>query len=126
LENSEPNWRMKIKSLILAPAEAAEVAAGKVMIKGVAFNDGRAKIERVEVSTDARTWRAAEVAEPAGPFAWCRWTAEVDLPQGDHTLHCRAVDGLGRTQPLDGQVHWNPAGYAWNGVHRVRIRATPS
>jgi DMSO/TMAO reductase YedYZ molybdopterin-dependent catalytic subunit len=124
LTNSEPNWRMKIKSLILAPSSEAQVAAGSVAVKGVAFNDGRAAIERVEVSTDGRSWRTAELEKSAGPFAWTRWTAQVDLPAGEHELACRALDAQGRTQPLDGQVHWNPAGYAWNGVHRVKVKAT--
>jgi len=124
LENSEPNWRMKIKSLILAPAEGAQVAAGRAEIKGIAFNDGRAAIDRVEVSTDGRSWRAAEFEKPAGPFAWTRWTTPVDLPAGEHQLACRAIDSQGRTQPLDGQIHWNPAGYCWNGVHRIKVQAT--
>jgi hypothetical protein len=31
------------------------------------------------------------------------------------------VDALGRTQPLDGSIAWNPAGYAWNGVDAVTV-----
>ena len=124
LENSEPNWRMRIKSLVLAPADRATVQAGRVAFRGVAFNDGACAIERVETSLDGDTWTRAELKRPADLCAWYPWQATHDLPTGEHTLRARAVDAQGRTQPLDGAVFWNPAGYCWNGVHQVRIVAT--
>ena len=33
----------------------------------------------------------------------------------------RAIDALGRSQPLDGSIRWNPHGYEWNGVDKVEI-----
>lgn len=124
LENSEPNWRMRIKSLVLAPADGATVKAGPVEFRGVAFNDGACAVERVETSLDGDTWTRADVKRPADLCAWYPWRATFDLPPGEHTLRVRAVDAQGRTQPLDGAVFWNPAGYCWNGVHKVRVVAT--
>ena len=128
LGNSEPNWRMRIKSIIFSPSDGAifNVSDGvtpsapgdKLTVRGVAFNDGACRIERVEISTDGETWRPAELEVPESPYAWYRWQAEVQ-GSGKHVIRCRAIDALGRTQPRDGAIHWNPAGYAWNGVHSV-------
>ena len=122
LANSEPNWNMRIKSVIFAPLEGEKLSAGKTEIRGVAWNDGTAKIDAVEVSTNGgNSWRRAEIKRPKSPFAWHPWSLELDLAKGSTTILARAVDALGRTQPLDGSVAWNPAGYAWNGVDSVTV-----
>ena len=51
LANSDANWRMRIKSVIFAPLENQIVPAGRNEIRGVAWNDGAAKIESVLVTT---------------------------------------------------------------------------
>ena len=124
LENSEPNWRMRIKSVIFDPLDGQTVPAGSVDLRGVAWNDGTCRIEAVEVTRDGgQTWRRAALEVPASPYAWHPWRLTMALPRGEHNLRCRAVDALGRTQPLDGAIHWSPAGYAWSGVHAVRVTA---
>jgi sulfite oxidase len=122
LVNSEPNWNMRIKSVIFAPLEGEKVSGKKVEVRGVAWNDGTAKIEAVEISTDGgRSWRRAGLQRPKSPYAWHPWNLAVELPEGSQTVLARAVDALGRSQPLDGSIAWNPAGYAWNGVDSVTI-----
>lgn len=122
LANSEPNWRMKIKSVVLAPLPGAQLTAGEVSASGVAFNDGEAAIETVLVSSDAgRTWQRAEIDAPDSPYAWYRWQAKLNLPPGRQQIWARAIDKLGRTQPLDGTIHWNPNGYTWNGVDKIDV-----
>ncbi|MCE9606691.1 MAG: molybdopterin-dependent oxidoreductase, partial [Planctomycetia bacterium] len=127
LGNSEPNWRMRTKSIILSPSDETKIeksagADNKINVVGVAFNDGGCRIDRVELSTDGEVWRRVEIVVPDSPYAWYRWHTAVDLKPSEHTLRCRAIDALGRTQPLDGAIHWNPAGYAWNGVHTIRVK----
>lgn len=122
LDNSEPNWRMRIKSVIFAPLDGESLKPGEVEVRGVAWNDGAARIEAVEVSTDGgHTWRGAEFDRPDSPYAWHPWRMRLKLPVGEQRIAARAIDALGRTQPLDGAIGWNPAGYAWNGVHQVRV-----
>lgn len=124
-DNSDPNWRMRIKSTIFAPLDGETVKAGQVDVRGVAFNDGAAKIEMVELSLDdGRTWQRADIETPESPYAWYPWTATLTLKKGKQRLLARAVDALGRTQPLDGAIGWNPAGYGWNGVHRVAFEVS--
>jgi DMSO/TMAO reductase YedYZ molybdopterin-dependent catalytic subunit len=121
-ENSEPNWRMRLKSVILLPAGGAKLPPGEVTVVGVAFNDGEARIESVLVSADkGRTWRPAKLEVPNSPYAWYRWRAELKLPAGAHQIWSRAVDALGRSQPLDGSIYWNPRGYTWNGVEKIDV-----
>ena len=122
-ENSEPNWRMKVKCVVLSPAARAKLPLGVLAVSGVAFNDGEAKIETVLVSPDAgRTWQTAQLDVPSSPFAWYRWQARLNLPRGPAQVWAMAIDALGRGQPLDGSVAWNPQGYTWNGVEKIDLQ----
>jgi sulfite oxidase len=40
---------------------------------------------------------------------------------GTYAVWSRSVDALGRSQPLDGKIYWNPNGYEWNGVHKIQV-----
>ena len=136
LENSEPNWRMRVKSTIFAPLAGDNVKAGEVEIRGVAWNDGSVPLTSVEVSIDeGRTWQssrlyrkanveAAGIKVAAPNYAWQPWSIRLKLPAGKHTILSRAVDALGRAQPLDGSIDWNPQGYAWHGVDAVTVNVT--
>jgi len=120
--NSDPTYRHKIKSVIFSPLPEDKPGAGSVTITGVAFNDGEGPITRVEVSSDGgQTWVDAAVEAAESPWAWYHWSAPGSLKSGSNTLISRATDSLGRTQPLDGLVWWNPRGYEWNGADHVTI-----
>jgi DMSO/TMAO reductase YedYZ molybdopterin-dependent catalytic subunit len=122
LDNSDPNWRMRTKSVIFSPLDGETLSAGKLVVLGVAFNDGAAGIDCVLVSADgAKSWRAAELQPPSGPYAWRWFKAQLELPSGKHTIMVRAIDALGRSQPPDGSTTWNPDGYAFNAADTVAI-----
>lgn len=40
---------------------------------------------------------------------------------GTYQVWSRTVDDLGRSQPLDGSIYWNPNAYEWNGVHKIGV-----
>jgi DMSO/TMAO reductase YedYZ molybdopterin-dependent catalytic subunit len=123
LGNSDPNWNMKIKSVIFSPLDGETLSAGMAAIRGVAWNDGGARMEAVEVSLDGgRTWRRANLEDGAGRYAWHHWSIDWPLRPGMHSVMSRAVDERGRAQPLNGSIDWNPAGYAWNGVDQATFR----
>ncbi|MGD8430808.1 MAG: molybdopterin containing oxidoreductase, partial [Ectothiorhodospiraceae bacterium] len=67
---------------------------------------------------------AASIKEPPSPFAWYQWEADVSLKAGENELMARATDAAGRTQPMDGTELWNPKGYQWHGVDRVKVKAS--
>lgn len=124
-DNSRPTYGMNVKSVVLQPRPDAVLPAGEVAAHGVAFNDGAAPIESVELSWDGGTvWRRADLETPSSPFAWYRWRARTRLEAGRYELWVRATDALGRSQPLDGAIRWNPSGYEWNGVERIPVTVT--
>ena len=124
LNNSEANWRMRVKSVIFSPLDGARVAAGAVQISGVAWNDGSAPTETVLVSVgNGAAWQVAQIEPSTSPYAWQHWTASLELPRGEHRIAVRAVDSLGRSQPKSAALQWNPAGYACSAVDVVRVSA---
>jgi len=122
LENSDANWRMRVKSVIFSPLDGDKVPAGKVTVSGVAYNDGSAAIESVLVSrAPDGPWFAAKLETSTSPYAWQHWTAELELPRGEQQIFARATDAQGRSQPMTPAVDWNPAGYACHGAHSIRV-----
>ena len=125
LENSRPTWSIRLMSYILDPLPGARVTAGPVPVSGVAYNDGSVRLESVLVSADrGQSWRSAEFQAPNSPYAWYQWTTQVELQPGVHEIWSRAIDALGRSQPLDGSVYWNPNGYEWTGMFHAEVIAT--
>ncbi|MEJ2288118.1 MAG: sulfite oxidase [Deinococcales bacterium] len=120
-ENSEPSWRQRVKSAIFAPLDG-ETVNGPVELRGVAWNDGTVPVSMVQVSTDeGKTWTAAAVDVPSSTYAWHHFSAQLQLPAGDHRIWVRAIDDLGRSPPLQGTVRWNPSGYEWNGADVITV-----
>ena len=125
-ENSKPTYAFRIMSVIFAPlTEDGPLKAGKTTVSGIAFNDGTSPITRVEVSANGgKAWQAASIEQPPSPFAWYQWKTDIGLASGEHELMVRATDAAGRTQPMDGTDVWNPKGYEWHGVDRVKVRVS--
>jgi sulfite oxidase len=122
LENSRPTWSIRLMSYILDPPQNAELPTGPVTVSGVAYNDGTAPLEAVLVSFDqGESWKPAEFTPPDSPYAWYQWTAKTDLAPGTHEIWSHAGDALGRSQPLDGSIYWNPNGYEWTGVYKSKV-----
>jgi sulfite oxidase len=120
--NSRPTYAHVIKSVIFSPLPEDKPKAGNVTITGVAFNDGTAKITKVEVSTDGgKTWMDADLKPGMSPWSWHHWSVKAKLSSGKNMLVSRATDAIGRTQPIDGLARWNPRGYEWNGADRVEV-----
>jgi sulfite oxidase len=122
MDNSRPTWDIKLMSYILSPEEGAKLKAGPVTIRGVAYNDGKARIESVLVSLDrGKSWEPAEFDVPDSPYAWYDWKIKKRLAAGSYEIWARATDTLGRSQPLDGKIFWNPNGYEWTGIYKVTV-----
>ena len=121
-EKTIPTWRQKVKSMIWSPAGGDALKSGPAKVTGVAWNDGEVRLDVVEVSLDqGRSWHRAEVETPSSLFAWNPWTASIELPSGEVEIWARAWDALGRGQPLDGAIQWNPSGYEWYGVDKITV-----
>ena len=122
LEKSRPTWHLRLMSYVLDPSPGTTLKAGDVTVGGVAFNDGAARLESVLVSFDrGRRWQPAEFQTPDSPYAWYQWTTRTTFTPGVHEIWSRATDALGRSQPIDGSIFWNPNGYEWTGVFKTEV-----
>lgn len=109
-------------SYILEPESGAKLKAGAVTVSGVAYNDGSGRLESVLVSFDrGQSWHPAKFEVPDSPYAWYRWTTQTNLKPGVYEIWSRAIDALGRSQPLDGAIYWNPNGYEWTGIFKIEV-----
>jgi DMSO/TMAO reductase YedYZ molybdopterin-dependent catalytic subunit len=114
---------MPVKSIITDPAANQEIAGRTVEVRGHAWA-GHRKVSAVDVSYDfGATWQSAALDEPANPYAWQHWRAEIELPQaGYYEVWARATDESGQMQPF--AVAWNPRGYINNAMHRIALTVT--
>lgn len=110
-----------VKSLITTPADGGSEKAGStVKIAGWAWA-GESKIAKVELSLDnGATWVQAKLGQERAKYAWREfeydWKATAP---GSYLILSRATDDRGRSQPIIGQ--WNPQGYMWNVIDRIRV-----
>lgn len=109
---------VKTASRIDTPRGGAEVAAGRVVLGGVAWATHRG-VRAVEVSVDGGPWQAAGLGADVGVDYWRQWRLPVELPPGRHTARVRATDGTGdvqtdRVAPVlpDGATGWHEVAFA--------------
>ncbi|GAA4813886.1 sulfite oxidase [Actinomycetospora chlora] len=109
---------------VLAPADGAEVPAGRVPVTGYALAGGDRTVVRVDVSTDGgATWAEADLEPQASRWSWRHWQAELDLPPGTTRVVVRAWDSAAGVQPADPAELWNPKGYVNNSWAHVTLHA---
>jgi DMSO/TMAO reductase YedYZ molybdopterin-dependent catalytic subunit len=113
-----PVTRMRVKSIIVSPADGETIGRGSMEIAGWAWS-GNGPIVRVEVAVDEGSgWREAQLHEPSSEHAWVRWTLQSEAGQpGRHVLRSRATDAAGNSQPH--AISWNRLGYGNNAVRPV-------
>lgn len=119
-----PVSRIRVRSLMVPPGipefftRKRVLPQGPVMLQGRAWS-GKAAVTAVEVGIDDK-WLPAHLEEPAGGFAWRKWTLPWVADPGEHVLACRATDASGATQPLE--QNWNYQGLGNNVVQRISVR----
>jgi sulfite oxidase len=109
-----------VKSFLNAPLEGTKLKAGPVRVAGFAWA-GESFITKVEVSMDnGASWQLAKLGKEREKYAWQSFEYEFKITQpGSYLLMARATDDKGNTQPVAPQ--WNPSGYLWNVIDKVRI-----
>lgn len=115
-----PLTGLVVKSLINSPLDGATVAPGKVRVSGFAWA-GESSVAKVDVSMDnGSAWFPATLGKEREPYAWQSFEYEFNITEpGSYLLMSRATDDKGVAQPVAPQ--WNPSGYLWNVIDRVRI-----
>jgi hypothetical protein len=120
-EHTVPITRLRARSFLTNVADGAEVRAGRLALRGIAF-DGGSGIRRVLVSGDGGArWQAARLGADMGRYSFRPWTAEVPVAAGAAVLMARAETNAGEVQPME--ATWNPSGYARHVVERVKVVA---
>ncbi len=113
---------MPVKSLITHPESGACRPFGQsVQVRGHAWA-GDLEVAQMHVSIDfGATWQRADLTRPVNRLAWQQWSTAIDFPQpGYYEIWARAVDVLGRSQPVVLPA-WNPRGYLNNACHRIAV-----
>jgi DMSO/TMAO reductase YedYZ molybdopterin-dependent catalytic subunit len=114
-----PINRMRVRSFLTNWVENQIVRAGRVPLRGIAF-DGGSGIAKVEVSTDGGTsWRAATLERDYGKYSFRRWNTTVDAKPGKLPIAVRATAVDGAVQPAT--AGWNPSGYLRNVIETVNV-----
>lgn len=121
-DETHPLTALRVKSIIAGPSDGANVKVGSIKIHGAAWA-GKADIAKVEISTDGgSTWTAAKLGNDHAHFSWRLWSHEWKPGKsGDYEILSRATDSNGNVQPET--ADWNPSGYLYNAVDKVRIHA---
>ena len=108
---------VKLASRIDVPRGGAEVAAGRVVVAGVAWQQ-HTGIETVEVSVDGGAWSAATLAAEPTVDAWVQWRHVAELDAGDHDVRVRATSRAGEVQT---EERADPVPDGATGWHRVEF-----
>lgn len=108
---------IKISSRIDVPRSNASVAAGTVMVGGVAWAQ-HTGIGKVEVRINRGPWQEAGLAPGISVDTWYQWQLGVDLTPGQYELQVRATDRNGKAQDEAGRP---VAPDGATGFHTVRV-----
>ena len=109
---------IKPSARIDTPRALAEVAAGDVVIGGIAWSQADAGVEGVQVSVDAGPWRDATLGPDGGSAYWRQWFHRWSAAPGSHTIAARTISGDGDVQTA---VRAEPFPDGASGIHQVFV-----
>jgi len=119
---TRPIGKLNVRSFITNMRDGQKVAAGRLLVRGIAF-DGGSGVAGVMVSADGgQVWTPAKLGQDHGPYGFREWSTHLSLPKGDHVLMARARSNAGELQPLT--QTWNPSAYMRNVADPVRVVAS--
>ena len=122
VKQGKPIESILVQSIITYPKPDANLAPGKIVIRGKAFS-GTGFITKVELSSDAGvSWKVGTLSSPKD-YAWQEFEYEMSIGEGQSIeVMTRATDSKGHVQPL--VQEWNPKGYLYNAADRVKFRGS--
>jgi DMSO/TMAO reductase YedYZ molybdopterin-dependent catalytic subunit len=85
------------QSRIDVPKHDAQLAAGQLMVAGVAWAPDRG-VSKVELKIDDGPWAEATLSAAISRATWVQWRFEWNAPAGSHRIEVRATDGAGTVQ----------------------------
>jgi DMSO/TMAO reductase YedYZ molybdopterin-dependent catalytic subunit/rhodanese-related sulfurtransferase/glyoxylase-like metal-dependent hydrolase (beta-lactamase superfamily II) len=116
---TEPVRLQQVRSVITSPTDEADVDAGRLTIRGVAWS-GAAPIAGVDVSVGDGPWQSAQLIGERRRHSWQWWELLTQVDgEGPTSVRARATDLAGRTQP--DSPTWNRLGYGGNAIQTISI-----
>ncbi|GIF75964.1 molybdopterin-dependent oxidoreductase [Asanoa siamensis] len=106
---------VKTSSRIDRPGPFARLAAGRVVVAGVAWAQGTG-ISAVEIQVDDDAWRPATLRPEPNLDTWVQWTYLWQAAPGSHTLRVRAVDRTGTVQTGERAQPFPNGATGWHSV----------
>ena len=96
--------KTRLKSVIARVTRRKDAKGGYAYrISGAAWG-GPSALKAVEVRVDESAWRAAQLGERGGDFAWTLWSIDWNEARpGPHALVSRAIDVAGNLQPTSAE-----------------------
>ncbi|MDQ1136136.1 DMSO/TMAO reductase YedYZ molybdopterin-dependent catalytic subunit [Microbacterium sp. SORGH_AS 1204] len=91
---------IKMSSRVDTPKIGAPVAAGTVVIAGMAWAQP-VGVQKVEVSIDDGDWQETQLSTPINDQSWVQWRLEWTAEPGSHYIAVRATDKQGNLQIQD-------------------------
>jgi sulfoxide reductase catalytic subunit YedY len=122
-KTTKPITNMNVKSVIGFPEKGMKLYHNsEIVVRGVAWDDG-AGIDKVMVSTDnGKTWNEALLKRDNGRYAYTEFRyAMKPAGYGKLTFMAKAINNLGKEQPLSKDIGWNRGGYKYNGIDEVTV-----
>jgi DMSO/TMAO reductase YedYZ molybdopterin-dependent catalytic subunit len=110
-----PQGPVKTAARIDTPAALRPVKAGRRVVAGVAWAQGRG-ISRVEVQVDGGEWQEAQLSPESEADIWRQWMLPVDVERGSHRITVRATDGTGRLQTQDRVDPYPDGASGWHSL----------
>ncbi len=110
--------RMPVNSLITSPESTTPLAAGEILLQGIAWG-GTGGIGGIDVQVDDGEWRSTRIDPGPGRHAPTRFSVPVTLEPGTHVVRSKARDRDGNRQP--DKVAWNSRGYGVNDVCAITL-----
>jgi Mo-co oxidoreductase dimerisation domain. len=86
----------RVRALITEPSPHAEVRAGELAIRGVAWS-GAAPIARVEVSVNGGDWQEARLVSERNRYSWQWWELIAHVEQSGELILRARGDRSGRS-----------------------------
>ena len=124
-KNIDPS---KIESIQCLPVTSAicktEKRDNKLKVSGYAWSGCGRGIVRVDISIDnGKTWLSANLLnkyEYSKAWAWTLWELDIENPEEDIEIICRAVDNSYNIQPENSSFLWNLRGILNNSWHKIK------
>lgn len=119
---ASPVTIQNVNSIIQYPQNLSILNSGTHKVKGLAWT-GLGEITKVEISFDnGNSWKSTPLYPLSKQkYSWTEWFYTwTEEKKGEYSIHVRATDSSGRTQPLE--TLWNRKGYGYNEITKIKVK----